>query len=264
MPEVEWTTLVDTMRHVEQLGLDDSGLLCFGDSPQGGIFVERGRICWVAAKGLQRRLRDLLRHDSKLEPGTLDRAYERCRTEGLLLGQTLVAQGLLQPGELQRALRRHSAECLAHLCQRSQPLSWASHVGRGYAPEFTFRAVDMLFDTVSLLHPELCSKARAELSRFEGPGRSGVAFTLDAELEPLLPVAQTGDRDLAALLGMARSALPIVAAGRELGTSPAFALGCAKDGSAIVVWSRDGVSFALACEDRASLAAATARHMVEM
>lgn len=139
MTGVEWPALVGALRHVERLGHTDSGLLSFGDAPVGGIFVEQGRVCWVAARGLQRRLRDLLRAHSPMSPEQLEQMYQRCRAEGRVLGEALVDEGFIAPSELQRALRRHSAECLLDLCRSPRATTWSSHGGRGYAPRFTFR-----------------------------------------------------------------------------------------------------------------------------
>jgi hypothetical protein len=244
------------------LATNESGLLAFGDGTLGGIFIERGRVCWVAAHGLQRRLSDLLRTHSRLDSAALDRISERCRREGLHLGQTLVADGLLQPSELESALRRHSAECLVNLCQAPQAINWASHVGRGYAPRFTFRAVDLLFDSMSVLYPALHREALSVLSTVEGPGRRCVAFVFAGQLDTLLPLAQLGENSVQAMLAQARSLAPIPRAGRELGTSPSFTLSTTGDGDTMLVWWGEALLFAVSCPDRASLAAVTSQHLV--
>jgi hypothetical protein len=260
--EVDWPFLADTLARVERLATNESGLLAFGDDNLGGIFVERGRVCWVAAHGLQRRLSDLLRTHSRLDSAALDRISERCRREGLHLGQTLVADGLLQPSELESALRRHSAECLVNLCQTPQAINWASHVGRGYAPRFTFRAVDLLFDSMSVLYPALHREALSVLSTVEGPGRRCVAFVFAGQLDTLLPLARLGENSVHAMLAQARSLAPIPRAGRELGTSPSFTLSTTGDGDTMLVWWREALLFAVSCPDRASLAAVTSQHLV--
>lgn len=262
MPEVDWVALADTLARVERLGTNESGLLAFGDGTLGGIFIERGRICWVAAHGLQRRLSDLLRTHSRLDSAELDRISERCQREGLHLGQTLVAEGLLQPSELESALRRHSAECLVHLCQTPHAISWASHVGRGYAPRFTFRAVDLLFDSMSVLYPALQREAVSALSTVAGPGRRCVAFVLGGPLDALLPLAQLGENSVHAVLAQARSLAPIPRAGRELGTTPSFTLSTTGDGNTMLIWWREALLFAVSCPDRASLIAVTSQHLV--
>jgi hypothetical protein len=251
---------MDALLRVESLGPDVCGLLSFAGS-SGCIFVERGRICWVAARGLQQRLSDLLRTHSSVDSATLDRIYQRCRSEGTLLGQTLVAEGHLQPVELERALRHHSAECLVALCRASQATIWASHPGRGYAPRFTFRPVDLLFDSVALLYPNLRLEALEELSAYSGPGRHAVAFVLDAEIGALLPLAETSESSVESVSTLARSLLSIPRASHELGMTPAFTLSTTANGDALLVWWRKQVLYAMACEDRASLISATSQHL---
>lgn len=262
MAEVDWPSLVDALSRVERFGADNCGLLSFTDSPQGGVFVERGRVCWVAAQGFQRRLRDLLRTHAKVDDLELDRIYERCRASGELLGQTLVKEGLLEPQQLQHALRRHSAECLVNLCQAPRSTSWASHTGRGYAPAFTFRAVDLLFDSAALFYPTLQAEAQKELRAFTGPEQPGTAFILDSDIGMLLPVAATEGIAVQDMATLGRSIEAIPRANRELGTIPSFTLAFRADGEAEVLWWRGPLLFSLACRDRSSLVAATTRHLV--
>jgi hypothetical protein len=256
---VDWASLLSAVTSIERLELADTGLLSFGVAPIGAVLVERGRVCWVAAHGLQRRLRDLLRSSARADEAVLDRTYERCRAEGLLLGETLVAQGILQSAELESALRRHSAECLAHLCQTPQPLSWASHLGRGYAPQFTFRALELLLDTVGLYYPELQVDAHRRLAPYGAPGRKGVAFVLDADLDAPLPLAEVGCDSVRGMtdLGIALCGMPL--ASRELGFTPSFTLCTRPGGDGVLAWWDEHTLFAVACQDRVSLAEATTK-----
>src|SRR5690242_12230523 len=108
MNAVDWTSLGDALVRVERLTESDSGLLSFGVPQAGGIFVERGRICWVAMRGRGQRLRDLLGVHCSIDDAELERVSERCRAEDKLIGQTLVEEGRILPGQLERALRQHS------------------------------------------------------------------------------------------------------------------------------------------------------------
>lgn len=263
MTEVDWPSLVAALSRVERFSAGTSGLLCFGANPQGGIFIEGGRVCWVAAQGFQRRLRDLLGSSSGVDAAELERIYERCRAGGKLLGQTLVDDGLLQPQELERALRRHSAECLVDLCRHPCTTHWASHAGRGYAPRFTFRPVDLLFDSVALHYSELQTRARSELAHFVEPGQHATAFVVDHTLDALLPLAATEGSEVCAMAALGRSVESIPRASRELGTTPSFTLSATSTGEAVVLWWREAVLFAVACADRTSLAAATARRLAQ-
>jgi hypothetical protein len=261
LSDVDWNALVEALLRVERLGPDDCGILSFDQPSNGGIFVERRQICWVAAPGLQRRLTDLLRAHSGLNGADLERVYERCRREGALLGQTLVAEGLLLPSQLERALRRHSAESLIALCPQARTTSWAQRLGRGYAPPFTFRPVELLFDCWALLRPGLRTAASHELSSFDGPGRHGAAFVLDTEGSSPVPLADTQGRSLAELLTLGRSVAALPAASHELGTNPYLALSATANGDARLVWWRDRVLYAMTFDDRGSLALATAQHL---
>lgn len=261
MSEPDWRALLDVLSAVEAMGDDDTGLLSFGEAPIGGIFVERGRICWIAARGLQRRLRDLLRSSSSIDQARLDRLYERCRSEGLFFGQTLVAEGLLQPDELRFALSRHSAESLAELCRRAEPTSWSSHVGCGYAPKFTFLAADLLLDTTAIYYPEQQREAAHELAAFDGEQRCGAAYFFDLDRELLLPLARIGGASVELMRVLGDSSLPLPRASRELGTPPSFTLSSTPSGRSLLVWWRGSTLFAVCCEDRASAAAVTARRL---
>jgi hypothetical protein len=239
----------------------DSGLLAFGAPRAGGIFVDQGRICWVAMRGLGQRLRELLLVHCSIDAVQLDRVSERCRAQGKLVGQTLVEDGWLRPEELQKALRQHSAECLLELCRDPLPTHWSPHAGRGYVPQFTFLAEDLLLDAVGsfFLQPQLA--AQAELARLAARGHRAAAFAYDPARECLLPVAAVGSPGVEALrsLGQWATAMPLVS--RELAAQPSFSLASTEAGEAALVWWRDGLLFAVSCDDRVSLAAATALHL---
>ncbi len=246
---------MSALSHVERLRQTDSGILSFGEAPVGGIFVEQGRVCWVAARGLQRRLRDLLRANSSMSTEQLEKMYERCRLEGRMLGETLVDEGLIGPSELQRALRQHSAECLLDLCRASRSTSWASHGGRGYAPRFTFRAVDLLFDSVALVYPDLQAQAKSELALVDAPGRRAVAFVRDDSADTLLPLAETGGHGVEHMLGLSRGLASVPHACLELGATPSFTLSTTGAGETVLLWWRSALLFVVSCPDRLSLAA---------
>lgn len=261
MNAVNWVSLTDALVRVERLTEADSGLLSFGALQTGGIFVEQGRVCWVAVRGLGQRLRDLLLVHCSIDADELDRVSERCRARGKLVGQTLVEEGWLRPAELEKALRQHSAECLLELCREPLPTRWSSHAGRGYAPRFTFRAEDLLLDAVGAFFPQQQLAARAELARLAARGHRAAAFAFDPARECLLPVAAVGSPGVEALrsLGQWATSMPMVS--RELATEPTFSLASSAEGEAALVWWREGLLFAVSCDDRVSLASATALHL---
>jgi hypothetical protein len=256
-----WASLADALVRVERLSANDSGLLSFGAPQAGGIFVEQGRICWVAVRGLGQRLRDLLLAHCRIDAAELDRVSERCRARGKLVGQTLVEEGRLSPDELEKALRQHSAECLLELCRDPLPTHWSSHAGRGYAPRFTFRAEDLLLDAVSSLFPRQQLAAQAELARLAARGHRAAAFVFDPARECLLPIAAVGSPGVEALRSMGQWATSMPMVSRELAAEPSFSLASTEEGEATLVWWREGLLFAVSCDDRMGLAAATALHL---
>lgn len=256
---VGWSTLIDALVRVEGIAPADSGLLSFGLGP-GGIFVERGRICWAAAPGMQRRLHDLLQGyatDRKIDVD-FNHIYQRCRASGTLLGQTLVDEGWITPDELEVALRRHSAESLIELCQNGvarnadgESTTWTSRGAKGYEPRFTFRPVDMLLDVASLAVPEVHATARAELDRFRGQGRTGAGFYVDAD--HVVPVAAFGELTVHDLWSLGRWAHALPLATRELGTTPSLTVASTTAGDTVAVWWRTNMLYVVGGDDRRAL-----------
>jgi hypothetical protein len=257
-----WTRVIDVLVRVEDVPADDSGLLSFGgDQAGGGILVERGRICWAAAPGLQRRLKDLLITSAARTDIDFDRIYERCRTNGSLLGQTLVDEGWISSHELEQALRRHTAESLIELSRGGDTMVWTSRGSRGYSPRFTFRPVDLLLEVVTIAMPQLQHAARLELAKVERADRRGAAFCSDIDYEVAVPIATFGDMPMHELLSLGRWAMLVPLVTRELGTTPSFTLSATATGDTIAVWWRGPVLYAVACDDRSSVAALTASHL---
>ena len=252
---------MDALVRVERLGAGDSGLLSFGSPHAGGIFVEQGRICWVAVRGLGQRLRDLLLAHGNIEVAELDRISERCRAQGKPIGQTLVEEGLIQAAALEQALRQHSAESLLELCRDPLPTHWTPRAGRGYSPRFTFRAEDLLLHAVGSFFPGPQLTARAELARLAKSGHRAAAFAFDPARECLLPVAAVGSPGVEALRSMGHWATSMPMVSRELAAEPEFSLASTAEGEAALVWWRAELLFTVSCDDRVSLANATALHL---
>lgn len=249
-----WENLVNVLVQVEGVAAAESGLLAFGDHADlGGIFVERGRICWAMARGMGRRLHEILQ-SSALERGAtidFDTIYQRCRANGTLLGQTLVDEGVITARELEIALRKHSAESLLALChdELDEPI-WRSRGERGYEPRFTFRPVDVFLDVIALWFPDLHAHARNELAQFAAPGRIGAAFRGDSHA---MPIAAFGDIGVYELWNLGQWATQLPLATRELGASVSLVIATTSRGDTMVVWWHHELLFAVACPDRLAL-----------
>ena len=263
MSAVSWPAVVEVLTQVEALSPEVSGTLAFGapTATAGAIFVERGRVCWVAARGLRRRLRDLLQHHAAIPDADLDRVYERCRAEGKLLGETLVAEGWLDARDLEAALRWHSAESLAVLCADAAPAIWSPRAD-GYHPLTSFSPAEVLDDVIARFAPDDVTAAAAELDGLDLPEVRIAAFATDGDRVGLRPVAFHGAgatvTELATLARWAR-ALPL--AGRELGTSPRLALATTTAGDTIASWWNGGLLYTALCTERAHLTRLASRHL---
>jgi hypothetical protein len=262
--DLEWTSLLDSLAWIERVRPGECGLLSFGTSGHGAVFVEDGRICWIAAEGLQDRLRDLLCGQSSAGADAFERVLERCRAEGGLFARALVANGLIQRSGLEAVLRRHSAESLIQLCATREPRFWSSRGGRSYASEFTFLPREVLFDVADLVLPELRAIAERELSAVSAEGRLVAAFLLDPAREANVPVAAAGDDvSVSALRELGDWAARMPAATRELAAVPAFVLTRTLAGDTVSIWWRGPLLYAAVCEDQAGAAAVTAHHLVQ-
>ncbi|MGC4093732.1 MAG: hypothetical protein QM756_38695 [Polyangiaceae bacterium] len=262
MADVAWPALLDALLQVELLGPSDSGLLSFGAGPEGGIFVQGGRVCWVAARGLQTRLRDLLRAERGMNDAELERVYQRCRSDGRVFGQSLVEEGLIEAQELERALRRHSAECLIRLCDAPKPTLWSSRGERGYAAQFTFEPAELLSDVVSLLLPGAVLAAREEARQLGAAADSTSAFVVDAVRGVAVPVlAPREPFSVESLTALGNWAMSVPLASRELAATPTVILAATAGGEMVWVWWRDSLLFTVFCRDRLNLAAVTAHHL---
>lgn len=248
-----WSNLINVLVQVEDVAGPESGRLAFGaQANAGAIFVERGRICWVVARGMSRRLHEILQsysHDQSVDFGAI---YQRCSASKTHLGQTLVDEGYISPHELEVSLRRHSAESLLALCQTELgELVWTSRGERGYEPRFTFRPVDVLVDVVALRTPEIHARARTVLQHFDAPGRAGGAYRLDGH--DAMPVAVVGDLSVYELWSIGQWAANLPGATRELGSASQLAIATTDADDTIAVWWRGDLLYAVVCDDRRAL-----------
>lgn len=247
-----WSSVISALVRAEDVAVADSGLLAFGpDADAGGIFVERGRVAWAVARGMGRRLHEILQSHAPGDAPDFDEIYRRCRANGQLLGQTLVEEGYITPHALEVSLRRHSAEALFALGQgaHAEPI-WRSRGERGYAARFTFRPLDVLLDVVALWTPDAHAAAHAVLQRFAAPGRAGGAFLAG---EDVLPIAAFGELTLQETCSIGRWAAQLPAATRELGAAATLAIATTDAGETLATWWRGDVIYVVVCTDRRAI-----------
>ncbi|MBL9027550.1 MAG: hypothetical protein JNL21_35490 [Myxococcales bacterium] len=235
------------LARIEELASDATGALVFASrtEPVGTILLEGGRICWIGAKGLGRRLTDLLTERSGgLGREQVEDVFGWCSRTGSPLGEALIESGLLGPDGLREALSRHSAESLLLIAPHAEQVQWLSHKHRRYDARFTFRAFDLLLAAGAATAPELAATATAHLERILRGGGAGIALARD-DAEKLVCVGglRCGDwsvtsvERLASYAGMAVDLADFVAPSHE-----AMAVG-QPSGASLTIWRHDEIVY---------------------
>lgn len=182
------------LAELEGLPDDATGALAFGPETKlsGVVLVERGRVCWAAAAGLQRRLTSLLRASCTppLDEPDAERLFIECRQQNRPMGEVLVERGRVSPEALRAALLHHTAESLATGSSWTAAPRWVPHRARGYQSSFTFLPVELLSYASTVARPDKVSSACARLVElagarssavFEWPGAALLGCTLPQE-----------------------------------------------------------------------------------
>jgi len=153
--------VVDACVLVDELEPDLVGeLVLEGDAgPLGSVYVQHRSICWVAARGLARRLVELL--DERFlqqvtrAPATLEGELRRCLASGVPFTQDLLARGMMSSADLRAALLAHSAESLRRMCEPSRTTRWRPRQ-QAFDARFTFSTTELW--------------CRANVAAMAGPG----------------------------------------------------------------------------------------------
>jgi hypothetical protein len=194
---------VDVCSFVDDLPAGATGEIVFAgdeggprDGPIGAVFVESGRVCWAAARGLARRLSDLLAASARLESSEMEAHYRHCKRVGAPLGEHLVSAGIVTAEGLRGALLRHTAESLSVLCAPGHAARWISRRRSGYSPRFTFRTPELLSHLFASGHEDVAHEAAAELADAFADRGWGAAFlrSTRAAPDPIAVYGQTPDR----------------------------------------------------------------------
>ncbi|MFO0676223.1 MAG: hypothetical protein U0169_06795 [Polyangiaceae bacterium] len=186
--------VVQLLAFADDVGRDETGELVVHDrlGPRGTVFIERGNVCWAAARGFSRRLGELLAARAGLGLEAMEAKYEACRANGTPLGEYLVSEGILDADELRVALLHHTVESLRHLAASESSATWQPRTGRSYAPRFTFGTSELLATLGAVRHPEFSERSRTTLANvFQGKDW-GAAFFRNALLPNPEPVALLG------------------------------------------------------------------------
>ncbi len=168
------------LSELEGLPDDATGALAFGPETKvsGVVLVERGRVCWAAAAGLQRRLTGLLREccTPHLGEEEAEQLFVECRQSGRPMGEVLVERGRVSPEALRAALLHHTAESLSTGASWTSSPRWVPHRARGYQSTFTFLPVELLTYASNVAQPGKVTSACARLAELAGTTRSSAVF----------------------------------------------------------------------------------------
>lgn len=211
-------TVAELCAFVDELAPTDAGELVIGGAgAEGSVYVDARRICWAAAKGLARRLTQLLAEGGAVSPVDLEDVYRRCKASGVPLGESLVSLGVTSAPQLRAALAQHTVESLAQLTGGANLGVWHPRAHGAYSARFTFGTAEVLARTGAFQSGVLAAGVEAELRACFWDGEWGAAFVRLADRSRPEPVAWVGEAPLSAAGLMERStwatsALDLVAA----------------------------------------------------
>ena len=238
----------DLCLFVDELGADATGEVLFearAGAPDGAVFVECGRVCWAAARGLAPRLGDLLAASARTDPAGMERLYRECQRQRVPLGEYLVRNGFVTPTDLRATLLRHAAESLRTLCAGTTTAMWSARRGGGYSPRFTFTTPELLARTFAEMHGAVVEAAADELGQVLGEDDWGAAYIRSgARAAPdLVCVHGVAPDRVSALVALGRWATSSLDVAALLHDEDAF-LATVFDDSALVAWRSNRVLFA--------------------
>lgn len=219
---------------------NESGELLIRDAardPSGSIFIERGRVCWAAAVGLNQRLGDLLAARARVDRNEMSRLYTACRVAKKPLGEFLVESGVVSSIDLRSALLQHTAESLSVLCERRAFASWIPRSPGSYSARFTFRTTEVLAYCLATQFPDVAENAERELARSFGEGDWGAAFVRSPARAVPEPIALCGHppTSTSALIRLGIWAVSALDVARTFQSRDVF-IATTREESAFVAW----------------------------
>ncbi len=238
------------LSELEGLPNDATGALAFGPETKlsGVVLVERGRVCWAAAEGLQRRLTGLLREccSPPLGADEAEQLFVECRQRGRPMGEVLVERGRVSPEALRAALLHHTAESLALGESWTSAPRWVPHRARGYQSAFTFLPVELLSYASTMAQPEKVGDACERLRVLAGERNSAV-FDMPGATLLGCQLPEDSTTSLRALSSAGAWAAKSLAESTYAST---LKFTRDRSGGVWVGWSDAGLTFLVHCHDR--------------
>jgi len=246
--DAEIKTVYEACALVDELGATSTGevVVSRDGDPLGAVFLERGRVCWAAARGLARRLTELLVARSTLSPDQMEATFAACKAGRIPLGEHLVNRGALRGEDLRSALLQHTVESLAFLCKGGARAGFHARPGGGYSPKFTFQTAELVAHAGALSHGTEATRARAVMNAIFAPGEWAAAFARPLSSAFPEPVALYGDVPNAATTLLrfgkwAASALDVASTFTDDGALLTVSRGPRGASSALVAFRSEGI-----------------------
>ncbi|MBL9037235.1 MAG: hypothetical protein JNG84_01850 [Archangium sp.] len=246
---------------LEVLPAEATGALVFGavHKMSGVVLLERGRVCWAAAQGLQKRLTDLLRGccTPPLEHDAMERLFNACRTSHTPVGEALVELGHVSPEALRSALLHHTAESLASI-STCEAAHWVEHRARGYQSAYTFCAVELLsYASTSALGEVAVRRAHGKLVDVAGASRDSAVFDPEGQTLLACTFAERSSSGLRALRVAGSWAAETL--GSTTPRSDILKFTFDGQGGSWLGWRDAGLTFLVHCHDRADFSSMVRR-----
>lgn len=229
---------VDVCSFVEELGPDAVGEIVLGDGGdhRGAVFVENGRVCWAAARGLARRFTELLVAHTGAPARAVEDVVVGCLADGTPFGERLVEACVVSPSQLRATLLQHAAESLYVACREPAFGTWCPRRHRGYASRFTFTAAEMLARTLAEENTDEARAGEHILDTLLDDGEGGAVFVRRADRSSPQPVALRGrwSVDARGMIRAGKWAASAIDVATDNGAEPFIA--ASRGGHTLVAW----------------------------
>jgi hypothetical protein len=245
---VSCASAFDVSGFIDDLPEEAAGELVVRDrrgETAGVVFVEGRRVCWAAARGLSRRLSDLLAAPARLDAAAMEALVMACKKAHTPLGELLVRDGKITAEQLRAALLKHTVESLHVLCAPACTAAWLPKVQGGYCSRFTFTTSEILAQTFACGCAPLAEASGAELAAHFGEGDWAAAFVRAPDRATPVPIAVYGPppERLTVLLRLGSWAASALDVSSVLGDDAPLVAALVDDG-ALVAWRSAPVIFA--------------------
>lgn len=254
-PETDhFDRLCALLETIDRAHAGQSGNLVFGNTSQGLIAVQAGRVCWAASPMMRSRLRDRLQDACTCSELEMQLAFRECRASGKPFGETLVAKGFVTFEVLREALLQHNAETLLNLAGLPLP-QWQPATIEHYDRGLTFSSAELLARSADGWWGPVAAEARGKLeAALRGRRATGLSFLRTPGLrDSIVPAGFVGIEGSASeLLAIGRAAAGALRSCAPIGGNLVASMN--GDGRATLIWTDGGASFLASCDDRSELA----------